>query len=519
MNIEKSFLDDNGLQRLWQKITTTITKSLNGINGLYGVEQKVMTDMSYPGHGEVWKNLSSESIEYLFKYGSSNHIMLFNGDSILLGVTMGIVSKTDTNLVWYDYKNYIYNFETEDILEINITSLIKANINSIIPNFANKYTAVVQSGQGVAAYGGFIIPLYARARETSSSSESQYVNFAIKITKNGDCSLVNAPNTVYGLIGNGVSDAGTDSYILFKSGHTIGRLNSDLKLVYPSSSYPWGTANVGYIIEFGDMFLIVVYVSSGYQYYLTKDAATFTRITKIPLTSNPPITVYYDNLQSIGYILLNTTYPCCVYYKNGAWAIYDINSKLDSQYMFQSNMMYPSFGTAKGDLYAFIYDKDNRIGKYIRIREDNVEVLPYDNATTSWMFRHDTILDSINNWPIIQKIESFNAKISKTKQMPIPMRAKLQFHKNQIINLPDNLISLRIRNERNTILDFPCYNGKPISAAMSFGGIVLTNKERTSSSQTSNVNIKYSSLYPNIICNASGQDYEIEIVYESYAEK
>ena len=54
MNNEKSFLDDNGLQRLWQKITTTITKSLNGINGLYGIEQKVITDTSYPGHGEVF---------------------------------------------------------------------------------------------------------------------------------------------------------------------------------------------------------------------------------------------------------------------------------------------------------------------------------------------------------------------------------------------------------------------------------------------------------------------------------
>lgn len=520
MSNEKSFLDDNGLQRLWQKITTTITKSLNGINGLYGIEQKVITDTSYPGHGEVFQNLSSESIEYLFKYSSSTHIMLYNGDSFLLGVAISIVSKANTNLVWHDCKMYIYDFETKDVLEINITSLIKANINSIIPNFANNYIANIQLSQGVAAYGGFIIPLYASARETSSSSENRYLNFAIKITKNGDCSLVNAPNTVYSLIGNGIGDAGTDSYILFKSGHMIGRLDSDLKLAYPSSSYPWGTANVGYIIEFGDMFLIAVYVSSGFQYYLTKDAATFTRITKIPLTSNnTPITVYYDNLQSIGYILLNTTYPCCAYYKNGAWAIYDINSKLDSQYMFQSNVMRPSFGTAKGDLYAFIYDKDNCIGKYIRIREDNVEVLPYDNATPSWIFRHDTLLDSINNWPIIQKIESFNAKISKTKQMPILMRAKLQFHKNQIINLPDNLISLRIRNERNTILDFPCYNGKPISATIDFGGIVLTNKERVSSSQTSNVNIKYSSLYPNIICNASDQDYEIEIVYESYVEK
>lgn len=519
MNNEKSFLDDNGLQRLWQKITTTITKSLNGINGLYGIEQKVITDASYPGHGEVFQNLSSESIEYLFKYGSSKHITLYNGDSILLGVASGIVSKTDTNLIWYDRKMYIYDFETKDVLEINITSLIKANINSIIPNFANKYIASIQLSQGVAAYGGFIISLFVSARDTSSSSENRYLNFAIKITKNGGCSLVDAPNNVYGLIGNGFNDAGTDSYILFKSGYMIGRLNSDLKLVYPSSSYPWGTNDVVYIIGFGDMFLILVHVSSGYQYYLTKDAATFTRITKIPLTSNPPITVYYDNLQSVGYILLNTTYPCCIYYKNGAWAIYDINSKLDSQYMFQSNMMHPSFGTAKGDLYAFIYDKNNSIGKYIRIREDNVEVLPYNNATTSWTFRHDTLLDSINNWPIIQRIESFNAKISKTKQMPILMRAKLQFHKNQIINLPDNLISLRIRNERNTILDFPCYNGKPISAAMSFGGIVLTNKERTSSSQTSNVNIQYSSLYPNIICNASGSDYEIEIVYESYAEE
>lgn len=519
MSNEKSFLDDNGLQRLWQKITTTITKSLNGIDGLYGIKQKVITDTSYPGHGEVFQNLSSESIEYLFKHSSSTHITLYNGDSILLGVAGGIVSKADTNLIWHDCKMYIYDFETKDVLEINITSLIKANINSIIPNFANKYTASIQLSNGVAAYGGFIFSLFASDREASSSSENRYLNFAIKITKNGDCSLVNAPNTVYGLIGNSFNDAGTDSYILFKSGYMIGRLNSDLKLAYPSSSYPWGTANVGYIIEFGDMFLIVVYVSSEYQYYLTKDAATFTRITKIPLTSNPPITVYYDNLQSVGYILLDTTYPCCIYYKNGAWAIYDINSKLDSQYMFQSNMMRPSFGTAKGDLYAFIYDKNNHIGKYIRIREDNVEVLTYDNATTSWMFRHDTLLDSINNWPIIQKIESFNAKISKTKQMPILMRAKLQFHKNQIINLPDNLISLRIRNDRNTILDFPCYNGKPISAAMSFGGIVLTNKERTSSSQTSNVNIQYSSLYPNIICNTSDSDYEIEIVYESYTEE
>lgn len=267
------------------------------------------------------------------------------------------------------------------------------------------------------------------------------------------------------------------------------------------------------------MFLIIVYTSSGYQYYLTKDAETFTRVTEIPLTSNSPITVYYDDLRSVGYILLDVAYPCCVYYKNGVWAIYDINSKFDSQYTFLSNIMLPAFGTAKGDLYAYISDKNNNIRKFIRIHEDNVETLPYDNPTTSRMFRHDTLLDSINNWPIIQKIESFNAKISKTKQMPILMRAKLQFHKNQIINLPDNLISLRIRNECNTILDFPCYNGKPISAAMSFGGIVLTNKERTSSSQTSNVNIQYSSLYPNIICNVSGSDYEIEIVYESYAEE
>lgn len=520
MNNEKSFLDDNGLQRLWQKITATITKSLNGINGLYGIEQKVITDTSYPGHGEVFQNLSSESIEYLLKYSSSTHIMLYNGDSFLLGVASSIVSKADTNLVWHDCKMYIYDFETKDVLEINITSLIKANINSIIPNFANKYMANIQLSQGVAAYGGFIISLYVSARETSSSGESRYLNFVIKITKNGDFSLAKTSNgAIYGLIGNGASDAGNDSYILVKSTYMVGRFDSDLQFTYPSSSYPWGTANVNYIIEFGDMFLIVVYVSTGYQYYLTKDATTFTRITKIPLTSNAPITIYYDNLQSIGYILLNTTYPCCVYYKNGAWAIYDINSKLDSQYMFQSNMMRPSFGTAKGDLYAFIYDKDNRIGKYIRIREDNVEVLPYDNATTSWIFRHDTLLDSINNWPIIQKIESFNAKISKTKQMPILMRAKLQFHKNQIINLPDNLISLRIRNERNTILDFPCYNGKPISATIDFGGIVLTNKERVSSSQTSNVNVQYSSLYPNIICNASGSDYEIEIVYESYAEE
>lgn len=518
MSNEKSFLDDNGLQRLWQKITTTITKSLNGINGLYGIEQKVITDTSYPGHGEVFQNLSSESIEYLFKYGSSNHITLYNGDSILLGVASDIVSKTNTNLIWHDRKMYIYDFETKDILEINITSLIKANINSIIPNFANKYIASIQLSQGVAAYGGFIISLFASARETSSSSEDRYLNFAIKITKNGDCSLVNAPNTVYGLIGNGVSDAGTDSYILFKSGYMIGRLNSDLKLAYPSSSYPWGTANVSYIIEFGDMFLILIYVSSGYQYYLTKDAETFTRVTEIPLTSNPPITVYYDDLRSVGYILLNVAYPCCAYYKNGVWAIYDINSKFDSQYTFSSNIMLPARGTAKGDLYAYIFD-ENSIRKFIRIHEDNVETLPYDNPTTSRIFRHDTLLDSINNWPIIQRIESFNAKISKTKQMPILMRAKLQFHKNQIINLPDNLISLRIRNERNTILDFPCYNGKPISATIDFGGIVLTNKERVSSSQTSNVNIKYSSLYPNIICNASSQDYEIEIVYESYAEK
>lgn len=90
MSNEKSFLDDNGLYRLWQKITATITKSLNGINGLYGIEQKVITDTSYPGHGEVFQNLSSESIEYLLKYSSSTHIMLYNGDSFLLGVAIGM---------------------------------------------------------------------------------------------------------------------------------------------------------------------------------------------------------------------------------------------------------------------------------------------------------------------------------------------------------------------------------------------------------------------------------------------
>ena len=241
MSNEKSFLDDNGLQRLWQKITTTITKSLNGINGLYGIEQKVITDTSYPGHGEVFQNLSSESIEYLLKYSSSTHIMLYNGDSFLLGVASGIVSKADTNLVWHDCKMYIYDFETKDVLEINITSLIKANINSIIPNFANNYIANIQLGQGVAAYGGFIISLYASARETSSSGESRYLNFVIKITKNGDFSLAKTSNgAIYGLIGHGVSDAGNDSYILVKSTYMVGRFDSDLQFTYPSSSYPWG---------------------------------------------------------------------------------------------------------------------------------------------------------------------------------------------------------------------------------------------------------------------------------------